>query len=252
MDDIKHECGKSNNIKTKRGRPKKMQIIQNSDIKKISREQDKDIILSLPGISLASNNIKTDTDTDIDIEVPKLEEKKVKKNKLNKYLMNMSENIYTKLNIEFINNKTGNIIDLSENKSVCWWCTYSFETNPCFIPTSFYNNKYTIIGYFCSFNCASAYNINIADYKVEERNSLLKKICNLINGSNTIIKPAPQREILEKFGGNISIALYRTEIFNNNKEYKINLPLFCQLIPYIEETDKIEEVNSKKVNIYKY
>ena len=56
----------------------------------------------------------------------------------------------------------------------CWWCTHTFEHLPCYIPTKITNDRFNVFGCFCSFNCASSYNLNINDNKIWERYTLLK------------------------------------------------------------------------------
>lgn len=258
----------------KRGRPKKS-LIPIIEPKRIPRESEnkKDIIVHIP-ISLSSVKehqvISANKSTD-DFEKKELispvpnnfllnavvkkseatESKSSKKDIFNRYMMNVNDNIYKKLNIEFIDNKTGKIINLENNKSACWWCTYEFKTFPCFITDNYYEEKFYIFGVFCSFNCAAAYNLNMNDYKINDRYSLMKILCKKIFESNIGPAPAPPKEILEKYGGYLTIEAYRNNFNVLNKEHTLVLPVFSQMVHSIEEKNIIDN-NKYKVNSFKY
>ena len=130
-----------------------------------------------------------------------------------------------------------NLIDLDGNtlkKSniKCWWCCNYYETFPCFIPEKFQNNKYHVFGSFCSFNCALSYNLNMNDYRVKTRESLIKYIYTNIFGQNSILFPAPKKELLRDFGGILTIAEFRKCFSTIDNIYEINIP---PLIPMIHE-----------------
>ena len=66
--------------------------------------------------------------------------------------------------------------------------------------------KFYVLGNFCSPSCACAYNIDVNDHKLWERNSLILKLYNELTDNNIDkIYPAPPKQILESFGGNINI-----------------------------------------------
>lgn len=142
------------------------------------------------------------------------------------------------MNIAFIDNKNGNTLICEKTNIVCWWDTYNFDTLPCFIPERYSNGKFYVFGCFCSFDCAIAYNLSLNDYKVSDRNSLIKKLYFTIIGENDDIPVAAPREILEKFGGNLGIEEYRKISRSINKEYKLILPPMINLIACIEEKTK--------------
>jgi len=104
------------------------------------------------------------------------------------------------INLNLIDNNTNKLIENKKTDICCWWCTYQFDTDPCFIPEKYYNEKYYVFGCFCSFNCAASYNLNINDYKVMERYALLKKLYNINLDKKS--KLAPPKEVLTKYGGN--------------------------------------------------
>lgn len=165
------------------------------------------------------------------------------KNAVNDNAFTSCREIHTiPLNVAFVDNKNGKTVICEKTNIACWWCTYTFDTLPCFIPERYSDNKFYVFGCFCSFDCASAYNLNLNDYKVSDRNSLIKKLCFTIKGTNDEIPVAPPREVLEKFGGPLSIEEYRMVSRTINKEYKLLFPPMVNLAVCIEEKAKDRNV----------
>ena len=131
----------------------------------------------------------------------------------------------------------GNKLSVAEcSKYACWWCTYNFDTYPLFLPEKFQNNKYYVFGNFCSFACIFAYNDNLDDYRRNIRNALIKKLYTDIFHTDCNIKPAGPREVLEKFGGPLTIDKYRDSKILCTKTIKINIPPMIPLLSYYEES----------------
>ncbi len=152
------------------------------------------------------------------------------------------------INLNLIDNNTNKPIEQKKNDIHCWWCTYSFENTPCFIPEKYYLDKYYVFGCFCSFNCAASYNLNLNDYKIMERYALLKKLYNVNNNDN--YKLSPPKEILKKYGGIISIEDYRKNFITCDKEFRLNLPPLVALHHIIEEiTIEKNENKDNKINL---
>ena len=205
------------------------------------------------------SKIKLDSAVVQNIYYIKQQEEKIKnlENEVKEYKSLLDEKINTgfiekrvsKMNINFIDNKSGEQKILDCVDICCWWCTYEFDTLPCFIPEKYDDGKYYVFGCFCSFNCAASYNINTNDYKIWERYSLLKKLYNKIHNTNEDISLAPDRETLKKFGGPLTIDEFRK---NNNiceKEYRFIMPPMVSIIPLIEETFK-DNVKFRKIKSF--
>jgi hypothetical protein len=127
----------------------------------------------------------------------------------------------------------------TKTKIHCWWCCYNFDTVPIPLPKKINNIKslkdtddnienFEVKGCFCSFNCALAYSNT---YDVRNLQYLIlfffKRIYKLNNPSTSkeffrsfSIKPAPPKEVLEIFGGPITISDYRKS-FENSTNYRI-------------------------------
>jgi len=85
------------------------------------------------------------------------------------------------------------------------------------------------------------------DYKSLDRNSLIIKLYHMITGRDDDIPIAAPREVLEKFGGHVTIEEYR----NCNKtfitkEYRLLLPPMINLISCVEEKTKDNSSNIAK------
>lgn len=93
----------------------------------------------------------------------------------------------------------------------CLWDTCKIKGKPYFLPDKYFNNKYYVIGWFCSINCAIAYNINLGDNRMGDRLSLLKVLYGVKHEN---VMPSPTCRILHKFGGNMSITEYRGRLNN--------------------------------------
>jgi len=142
------------------------------------------------------------------------------------------------MNVNFVDTN-GDVVKWKENTDIaCWWCCNTFENTPCSIPDRFHEDKFYVFGCFCSFNCAISYNIDLRDYRMWERCSLIHLLYKKIFGKDEIIKPAPPREALKMFGGPLSIEQFRTNSLNIYREYRIILPPMTSIVPLIEEDNR--------------
>lgn len=138
-----------------------------------------------------------------------------------------------------VNSQTGELIKFKKTKNACWWCAHSFDTVQCYIPEQYYNNRYYVFGCFCSYSCASAYNLNINDYKTHERHNLIKQLYNTITNTTEDIRIALQKEVLVKFGGVMSIEEYRKNAHVvHPTNIKLQIPPIVYITPRIETEDK--------------
>lgn len=175
-------------IKSKRGRPRKNININREEITKMLVNKQEEIVLFLP------------ITFDDDIEQVNILKQTDKKNIFEEKVIIKTENLPEKKN-EFIDIKSNNVI----NESIlfaCWWCTYEYDNKSYFIPDRCDESTYYVFGYFCSPNCALAYNLDQDDYKSLSRNALIEKLYGKIIS-------APDWKCLKKFGGNLTIEEFR-------------------------------------------
>lgn len=142
----------------------------------------------------------------------------------------------------------------------CWWCCHPFKDTPVQIPFRYKKDKFEGSGCFCSYNCASAYNISnlgkVSNEIICERNSLLHLMYKKLNKVKHVeIKPAPPKEILQIFGGIISIDEYRKNNVTNEFIFKINVPPLMSIIPQVEITTSFKSntsylpINEKRIKV---
>lgn len=129
----------------------------------------------------------------------------------------------------------------------CWWCCHNFTSIPLGLPNNYNKDKFYVFGCFCSLNCAYAYNLDLNDYRVWDRQSLIYHLKSIIQpDDNNLLKPAPPRQILQKFGGHISITQYRENFFTIDKDFLFILPPLISVIGIIEESNKSSIKTFKK------
>jgi hypothetical protein len=178
--------------------------------------------------------------------------------KLKKYLIDITPMYFTEVKTYPVNLK---IFDVKDDEIIpkkthinCWWCTCKFECLPSFIPDKYHNNKFYVFGCFCSFNCAGAYNLSMNDNRVWERYALMKQLYYMINKNNITsisdieINIAGPKELLEKYGGPMTIDEYRKNSKILGREYHKLMPPFLPINIGFEETTN-SKTNSKTINI---
>ena len=146
--------------------------------------------------------------------------------------------------VNFVDGLTG---EWNEKTNIaCWWCCHIFEHIPLGIPDFINKNTYYLFGCFCSFNCAIAYNLDLNDYKIWDRQSNIYQMKNKIDPLNKItIQPAPPRQTLQMFGGPYSISDFRKSFFILNKEFRCFFPPMVSIIGIIEEDNRVINAGTK-------
>ena len=225
-------------------------------------DDNSDNELSMTELSLENNalcnNKKNFTDkyinhleaeiVDFKLKVKKLEEE------INSAEIFFGDYSVEKLKSSIFVNENNNFILVKETDILCWWCCHNFSTTPFPLPEKYYDKKYTVFGNFCGPSCACAYNIDINDHKLWERNSLILKLYNeLIDKEIDNIYPAPPKQLLKKFGGNSTIEEFRNKT-KNIYSSRLIIPPMVPLTTLIEESykDRNKYKWETKVNISKY
>lgn len=129
----------------------------------------------------------------------------------------------------------------------CYWCCHPFSNVPCALPVRYESGKFYLMGCFCSFNCAAAYNFEYHTYNMWERYSLLNLLYKTMYQTPYIkIKIAPPKEILKIFGGFETIDNFRRN-FLTLKAYDIVYPPMISIIPRIEENIFVRPFNENSM-----
>jgi len=142
-----------------------------------------------------------------------------------------------------INGKTGKPMVVDKTDIACWWCAHNFNTLPCFIPDRYFESTFYVFGCFCTYSCAMAYNLNMDDPRKSGRISLLKTLYSQIFSSVDNIPVAPNKEVLQKFGGPKTIEEFRDTAMLCKKDLKLTLPPMIPLIPVLHEVPKDQTTN---------
>jgi hypothetical protein len=129
---------------------------------------------------------------------------------------------FDKLNEICIDMTKGNIENIH-----CWWCCSNFDHFPVGIPNNYRDDTFYTYGYFCSFNCAKAHNLDNVDNKTEEKNCLLMMLKKKLTSDDVYIKPANPRYSLKIFGGYQTIEEYRKDFKMIDKTIYNKINIFC-------------------------
>lgn len=124
-----------------------------------------------------------------------------------------------------------------KKKSDCFWCTFSFDNSPIYIPKNKVNDSYNVYGCFCSPECAVSFlmNENIDQSVKFERYSLINYIYGKIYDYSKNIKPAPDPYyLLDKYYGNLTIQEYRKLLSKDRLIMVVDKPL-TRIMPEIHE-----------------
>jgi len=265
----------SEQVQTKRGRgrPKKHQIVEEKKKDKrktypiLNDEQDEnEEIVANMKISAEELNRMLNSDsseTTDEVIVDDMSESSINATESYKFISNnvkkpvkeellLVENVKVvdannplkikKLDINFVDMDDGKVV-INKTDVACWWCTEKFKTYPCFLPMSYLNKKYNVMGCFCGYSCSAAYNLYyINDYKSKERHSLIKQLYYELTGEEEI-KIAYEKEVLIKYGGYMTIEEYRKNLAMY-KDIRLMIPPLTPIIPYIVEKEVIKSQNN--------
>ena len=180
------------------------------------------------------------------------------------YKVNTMNNVLMK---EFVNSSNWN----SSTDYWCQWDCHPFDSQPVGLPVKFKNNKFNVVGCFCSLECAVAYNFysNESNYNVWENYNLVNMLSSFIDYKPNVTA-ALSRKCLNVFGGNLDISTFREKSFQK-KQYNILQYPMVSLVEHVEEIsetipyqknisfipldkvriDKIEEANKVRVQCKK-
>ncbi len=189
--------------------------IKNEDKEKV---EDKSLIVKLP-IKIHQDENTTDNE-----ELDSLrKENEILKEKL--YL-------YTKNNkVNLLKNKP------KKGKLKCWWCNGGCD-NKLVLPEKRYKDSFSGRGVFCSLSCMVSYNFELGDENVWTRYSLIYMLKDSIRSDLDKISPAPPKEVLKEFGGEMEREIYDEYLDKSDDS-------FIKLIPPLTSTEILIEHRMK-------
>jgi hypothetical protein len=138
--------------------------------------------------------------------------------------------------------------NMPDKKSACFWCTYDFDNNPCYIPKhAVHCGDIHGYGSFCRPECAVAFLMkeNIDDSLKFERYQLLNQIYSKVYNFSKSIKPAPNPYyLLEKYYGTLTIQEYRKLLKTDHMMLVLDKPM-TRVLPELHEDN-----DDMMLNIY--
>lgn len=139
------------------------------------------------------------------------------------------------------NSQLSHVTHNYKNK-VCWNCCHNFHNIVLGLPISYNNDIFHTIGDFCSVECMSRYALDNHNDDIYEIFPLINLYNNTMNNSVNKIRIAPNRLMLNIFGGDMDIDNYRN---NNTEIYDIKLPI---IIPVNYNVNKYSSKNNNNLS----
>ena len=117
-----------------------------------------------------------------------------------------------------------------KSDAACFWCCHTFINCPVVLPIRDTGEYLQVTGNFCSPECAAAYLFDMRQdsHTRWEQLSLLHRVYG--EACNGKIHPAPSRNVLKLFGGNLSIKEYRGLILSHKVRIDIHLPPMVSIL----------------------
>jgi hypothetical protein len=143
-------------------------------------------------------------------------------------------------NIDFYNLKSTLMVQFNDTNEVktipltsdaaCFWCCHTFNNRPVVLPIRDTGEYLQVTGNFCCPECASAYLFDMrqdSHTRWEQLALLYRVYGEMCQGK---IHPAPSRNVLKLFGGNLSIQDYRNLIRSYKVRVDIHLPPMVSIL----------------------
>lgn len=114
--------------------------------------------------------------------------------------------------------------------AACFWCCHTFTNRPVVLPVRDTGEYLQVTGNFCSPECASAYLFDIRQdsHTRWEQMALLYRVYG--EACHGKIHPAPSRNVLKLFGGNLPIQDYRGLLRSHKVRVDIHLPPMVSIL----------------------
>ena len=196
-------------------------IKENKQPKKRGRKPNKKIIYK-------ENPVFADDNLNINDLIIKLNNDKKDDNKLNLLLDDSNNNQLSQV--------------CQKNNKVCWNCCHKFHNMVLGLPINYNNNIFHTIGEFCSIECMSRYALDNHNDDIYEIFPLINLYNNTMNNSVNKIRIAPNKLLLNIFGGDMTIDDYRN---NNSDIYDLKLPI---IIPVNYNINKYASKNNNNLS----
>jgi hypothetical protein len=153
------------------------------------------------------------------------------------------------LNLSLIieDNKDINYSNSERNSQLCWNCCHNFHNVVHGLPINYNNDVFHTIGDFCSVECMSRYAVDNMHDDIYEILPLINLYNNKINNCNKKVKLAPNKLLLNIFGGNMSIDEYR----NDQVMYDLKIPIIIPVNYNINKYNLKNNNNLSDLKLYR-
>ena len=136
---------------------------------------------------------------------------------------------------------------LKRKSLLCWNCCHEFIDQIHGVPINFNSGVFHTVGDLCSIECISRYAVDNMSNDIYTILPLINLYNNKINKNNNKVKLAPNRLLLDIFGGNMSIDEYR----NNNILYDLKLPIIIPANYNINKYNLKNNNNTTDLKLYR-
>jgi hypothetical protein len=142
--------------------------------------------------------------------------------------------------VDYYNIKANLLVQYKESAEVktiphtsevaCFWCCHTFTNRPVVLPVRDTGEYLQVMGNFCCPECACAYLFDMRQdsHTRWEQLALLYRVYG--EACNGKIHPAPARNVLKHFGGNLTITEYRNLIRSHKVRVDIHLPPMVSIL----------------------
>jgi hypothetical protein len=146
----------------------------------------------------------------------------------------------TEQEVDYYNIKATLLVQFKESAEVktvphtsdvaCFWCCHTFTNRPVLLPIRDTGEYLQVMGNFCCPECACAYLFDMRQdsHTRWEQLALLYRVYG--EACQGKIHPAPARNVLKHFGGNLSIIDYRNLIRSHKVRIDVHLPPMVSIL----------------------
>lgn len=131
----------------------------------------------------------------------------------------------------------------------CWWCCHEFSGTPLSMPYKYYDrlNTFRVAGTFCSWSCMKTYALDT--YGVNRGSIICGNMIMMRRkqyGKLGSIRPAPKRQRLVEFGGDLTIEAFRENlVVDEGPPAPVQTePVPTIVVPIVPNVAKMYEIKS--------
>ena len=148
--------------------------------------------------------------------------------------------------------KNDNINLLKETKcKVCWNCCHEFNKGQFGLPLKYQEGIFYIYGYFCSFECMYRFAYEKFNDKLNDINQLINLYHYHLYNEYSKCNIAPNKLLLNIFGGPLSIEEYRNTFDEKSNEFILTTPLIMPINHIIINNNNNKLIKKENLKLYR-